>query len=438
MSELKEDDLSRLRKYVSSGISPLHPIVLSKASNAIVQDTAGRRYIDFTSGIGVTNLGHANPELVQTMKEQAEKLWHMAIPVAAYESVINLAASLTEIAPGAFQKKAVFFNSGAEAVENAVKAVRKATKRQIIMAFENSFHGRTALTMALTGKYTPYKVDFEPFAPGVELVPYPYCYRCPFGHEYPPCCMQTVEYLRNHFVHTRVPGDKVAAVIAEPIQGEGGFIVPPDNFFKELKSFLDEYGIKLIIDEIQTGFGRTGKIFAVEHFGIEPDLITVGKAIANGLPLSGIVGRAEILDSLHPGGFGGTYVGNPVACAVATKVIEIFRRDRVHERAARLGALAEKKLREMFDEYPLIGDVRGKGLMLAMELVTDRRSKTPAEKATRLIVEKARQRGLLLLKAGLYNNVIRLHPPITIEDETFASGLDTLEETVKEVSKEES
>ncbi|MEM1950234.1 MAG: aspartate aminotransferase family protein [Candidatus Caldarchaeum sp.] len=432
---MREDELTSLRRYISDGISPLHPIVLSRGSNSIVQDVNGKSYIDFTSGIGVTNLGHANPELVETIKQQAEKLWHMAIPVAAYESLIHLARNLIEIVPWSYEKKAVFFNSGAEAVENAVKAVRKATKRQVILAFENSFHGRTALTMALTGKYTPYKVDFEPFAPGVELVPYPYCYRCPFGHEYPPCCMQTVEYLRNHFVHTRVPGNKIAAVIAEPIQGEGGFIVPPDNFFIELKSFLDEHDIKLIIDEIQTGFGRTGKIFAIEHFGVEPDLMTLGKAIANGLPLSGVVGKADILDSLHPGGFGGTYVGNPLACAVAAKVIEIFRRDRMHERASYLGALAEKRLRELFDEYPLIGDVRGKGLMLAMELVTDRRSKKPAEKATKLIVEKARQKGLLLLKAGLYNNVIRLHPPITIEDETLVRGLDILEETVIEVSK---
>ncbi|MDW8084465.1 MAG: aspartate aminotransferase family protein [Candidatus Caldarchaeum sp.] len=438
MNSSSKDTVSNLWKYVSSGISPTHPVVLSRGFNAMLQDVDGKEYIDFTSGIGVTNLGHAHPELVQVLKEQAEKLWHMAIPVAAYESMIALARSVAEITPTGYEKKTAFFNSGAEAVENAVKAVRKATKRQTILAFENSFHGRTALAMALTGKYSPYKVDFEPFAPGVELVPYPYCYRCPFGHEYPPCCMQTIEYLRNHFVHTRVPGDKIAAVIAEPIQGEGGFVVPPDNFFKELKKFLDEHGIKLIIDEIQTGFGRTGKLFAVEHFGVEPDLITFGKAIANGLPLSGMVGRQEILDSLHPGGLGGTFVGNPIACAVATKVIEIFQRDRLHERAAKLGSIAEKRLREMFEEYPLIGDVRGKGLMLAVELVSDRRSKKPAQQAAKKILDKARQHGLLLLKAGLHNNVVRLHPPITIQNETFEKGLDLFEETVKEVSKEES
>jgi 4-aminobutyrate aminotransferase/(S)-3-amino-2-methylpropionate transaminase len=431
------EELAGLRKYLSSGISPLHPLVLARGSNAVVEDVKGRRFIDFTSGIGVTNLGHSNPELVQALKEQAERLWHMAIPVAAYESVVKLGATLTNVAPGSYEKKAAFFNSGAEAVENAVKAVRKATRRQTIIAFENSFHGRTSLTMALTGKYTPYKVDFEPFAPGVELVPYPYCYRCPFGHQYPPCCMQTVEYLRKHFIHTRVPGEKIAAAIAEPIQGEGGFVVPPDGFFKELKSFLEEHGAKLIVDEIQTGFGRTGKLFAIEHFGVEPDLMTVGKALANGLPISGVVGKAEILDSLHPGGYGGTYVGNPIACAVATKVIEIFQRDRIHERASRLGAEAEKRLRGMFEEYPIIGDVRGKGLMLAMELVMDRRSKKPAERATKNIVEKARAKGLLLLKAGLYNNVVRLHPPITIDHENFEKGLDILEDVVKEVTREE-
>jgi 4-aminobutyrate aminotransferase/(S)-3-amino-2-methylpropionate transaminase len=290
--------------------------------------------------------------------------------------------------------------------------------------------------MALTGKYAPYKADFEPFAPGVELIPYPYCYRCPFGHDYPPCCMQTIEYLRKHFIHTRVPGEKIAAAIVEAIQGEGGFIVPPEGFVKELKSFLQEYGAKLIVDEIQTGFGRTGKLFAIEHFGVEPDLITVGKGLANGLPLSGVVGNAEILDSIHPGGYGGTFVGNPIACAVATKVIEIFQRDKIHERAYQLGAEVEKRLLELFEEYPIIGDVRGKGLMLAIELVMDRRSKEPAEKATKKVVEKARERGLLLLKAGLYNNVVRLHPPLTIEHENLVKGLDILENVIKDVSKE--
>ncbi|MEM4417783.1 MAG: aspartate aminotransferase family protein [Nitrososphaerota archaeon] len=437
MKYLNSEEVARLKKLLSVGISPLHPIIIRRASNAVIEDVRGNRYIDFTSGIGVTNLGHANPELVAVAREQLERLWHMAIPVAGYEPILNLAESLSRISPGSYNKKTAFFNSGAEAVENAVKAVRKATKRQTIIAFENSFHGRTSLTMALTGKYKPYKQDFEPFAPGVELVPYPYCYRCPFGHDYPPCCMQTVEYLRKHFVHTRVPGEKIAAAIAEPIQGEGGFVVPPDGFFKELKSFLDEYGAKLIVDEIQTGFGRTGKMFAIEHFGVEPDIMTVGKAIANGLPLSGIVGRAEILDSIHAGGYGGTYVGNAVACAVAAKVIEIFERDRIPERAAILGSMAERRLREMFEEYPLIGDVRGKGLMLAVELVTDRKSKKPAEEAARKTVEKARVRGLLLLKAGLHNNVVRLHPPITIDDETFSKGLDILEDSIREVSREE-
>jgi 4-aminobutyrate aminotransferase/(S)-3-amino-2-methylpropionate transaminase len=393
MSEGSEELLT-IKKYLSTGISPLHPLILAKGSNAVVVDIKGRKYIDFTSGIGVTNLGHANPELVQVLKEQAEKLWHMAIPVAAYESVIRLGEALTKIAPGSFSKKAAFFNSGAEAVENAIKAVRKATRRQVILAFENSFHGRTSLTMALTGKYAPYKADFEPFAPGVELIPYPYCYRCPFGHDYPPCCMQTIEYLRKHFIHTRVPGEKIAAAIVEPIQGEGGFIVPPEGFVKELKSFLQEYGAKLIVDEIQTGFGRTGKLFAIEHFGVEPDLITV-------------------------------------------EVIEIFQRDKIHERAYQLGAEVEKRLLELFEEYPIIGDVRGKGLMLAIELVMDRRSKEPAEKATKKVVEKARERGLLLLKAGLYNNVVRLHPPLTIEHESLVKGLDILENVIKDVSKEE-
>lgn len=433
---LNEEYLLKLRKkHVTDGLTTLHPITIERGENARLYSVDGREFIDFTCGIGVTNLGHCNEEVVRAAEEQLRKLWHIAFVVAGYESYYRAAEALCRVAPGRSEKKAAFFNSGAEAVENAVKTVRRATGKMYILSFENSFHGRTYLTMAATGKYEPYKVDFEPFAPGVELVPFPYCYRCPFGQSYPDCGLACISYIERFFFHTRVPARKIAAILVEPIQGEGGFVVPPDSFFPELKRIANEHDIKLIIDEVQTGFGRTGRMFAIEHWGIEPDLMTVGKALANGLPLSGLVARREILDLLYPGSVGGTYVGNPVACAAAAKVIEIFERDRIPERAARLGEVVRKRMEEMHEEHELVGDVRGRGLMMALELVKDRKNKEPAAEETKKVIEKARERGLLLLKAGLYNNVIRIHPPLTIEEELLERGLDVIDDALKEAEK---
>ncbi|MEM4912737.1 MAG: aspartate aminotransferase family protein [Desulfurococcaceae archaeon] len=426
------------QKYVMRGITVLHPITVTRGKNAILYDIAGKEYIDFTSGIGVVNLGHANPELIKVAEEQLHKLWHICFMVANYPTYVELAERLAKIAPGSYEKKVLLQNSGSEAVENAIKIARQVTGKYIVVAFDNGFHGRGTYGYALstTGKYHPYKVNLEPFIPGVEFVPYPYCYRCLFKQEYPGCGLACLDYIKTWFTQVRVPLDRVAAFIMEMVQGEGGFVVPPIEYVRELRKLLDENGVLLIDDEVQAGWGRTGKMWAIENFGVEPDIMVTAKAIANGLPLSAIVGRAEIMDKTHPGSFGGTYGGNPVACAVAIKVIEIIQKDNLVERAQRLGNVVRKRLTELHEKYELVGDVRGLGLMQAVELVLNRKTKEPATKETMRVLEKARQKGLLLLRAGLFLNVIRIHPQLTIEEELLNKGLDILEESIREVSME--
>ncbi len=421
--------------WVSKGLSLLHPITIERGENEFLVDTTGKRYLDFTSGIGVTNLGHVNPELVEAVKIQLEKLWHTCFMVTNYQPYVELAEKLVKISVGKSEKQVFLANSGAEAVENAIKIARQQVGRPYIVAYENSFHGRTYLAVTLTGKYEPYKISFEPFNTGIELVPFPYCYRCPFKQEYGSCGLACLDYVKEFFFRTRVPPNRVAAFIIEPIQGEGGFIPAPIDYLKELKKLCEDNGILLIVDEIQTGFGRTGKMFCSEHYGVEPDLMTVGKAIANGLPLSGVIGRKDIMSKVVPGSIGGTYGGNPVACAAAIKVIDIMLRDRIPDRAAALGEKMKKRLQEMKERYEIIGDVRGLGVMQAMELVKNRGTKEAASEATSEVIKRAREKGLLVLKAGLYSNVVRLHPPLTISEKMLDSGLDILEECVKEVSQ---
>ncbi|MEM1834441.1 MAG: aspartate aminotransferase family protein [Thermosphaera sp.] len=436
---LNPDPFVDLRsKFIMNGTGLLHPVTIEKGENSILVDVNGKEYIDFTSGIGVTNLGHANKELIEVAEEQLKKLWHMCFMVANYRPYVELAEKLAEISPGSFEKKVVLQNSGSEAVENAIKVVRQATGRRVIVAFENGFHGRSTYGFALasTGKYKPYKVDLEPITAGVEFVPYPYCYRCAFKQRYPECGLACLDYIKKWFIHARVPPERIAAFIIEMIQGEGGFVVPPKDYIRELKTFLDENGIILIDDEVQAGWGRTGRLWASEHFNITPEIMVTAKAIANGLPLSAVIGKKEIMDQTRPGSFGGTYGGNPVACAVALKVIEIIKRDNLPERAMRLGTIVRKRLLEMQERYRIIGDVRGLGLMQAIELVKDQKTKEPAIDETSIIVEKARNKGLLLLKAGMYSNVIRVHPPLTIEEEMLQGGLDVLEDSIRELNND--
>ncbi|MEO7003670.1 MAG: aspartate aminotransferase family protein, partial [Ktedonobacterales bacterium] len=358
---------------------------------------------------------------------------HTCAHVATPPPYVQLARRLTEITPGAYAKKALLVNSGAEAVENAIKIARAATGRSAVIAFENSFHGRTNLALALTGKLRPYRQNFGPFAGDIHTIPYPYCYQCAYAPADGGCCHSWEKALDRLFL-TRVAPEQVAAMIVEPVQGEGGFVVPPAEFLPSLRAICDKHGIVLIIDEVQTGFGRTGKLFATEHSGIEPDLMLLAKSLAGGMPLAAVVGRAEIMDAPLPGGLGGTYGGNPVACAAALATIEVFERDQLADRGKHLGDLVLERLRGWREHYPLVGDVRGLGAMVAMELVRDRAARTPATAEAGQLLVEARTRGVLLIKAGLYDNVIRLIMPLVTTDEELAEGLDAIEASLATVS----
>jgi 4-aminobutyrate aminotransferase/(S)-3-amino-2-methylpropionate transaminase len=423
--------LEKRNDLIPPGVYLVQPITIAESKGAVMKDVDGNVYIDFTSGIGVTSLGHCVDEVVETISRQAAKLIHSCIHVVNYEPYIDLAKKLIEVTPGNFKKRAILLNSGSEAVENAVKIVRQHTGRPGIISFENSFHGRSYMALTLTGKWDPYKVGFGPFVPGVHFTPFAYCYRCSFHLEYPGCSLHCVHHIEKSVLKTQIPPDQVGAIISEPIQGEGGFIAPPDDYFKEIKKICDAHDIKLIIDEIQTGFARTGKMWAIEHYGVEPDLMVMAKAIASGLPLSAVVARDELMKDVYPGSLGGTYGGNPIACATALKVLELIEREKVVEQAATLGKKLRKRLDEFYDRYEVIGEVRGKGPMLAMELVKDRKTKEPNPEAASKVMKTCLGAGLLTLKAGLYSNCIRLHPPLTIEDELLEKGLAIMEEAFK-------
>ncbi|MCS6788277.1 MAG: aspartate aminotransferase family protein [Aigarchaeota archaeon] len=429
--------LSELRDlYVSRGIATLHPLTVVRGKNARLYADDGTEYIDFTSGIGVVNLGHCDDELIAVAEEQLRRLWHVCFAVAQYEPYVRLAERLSEIAPTGSRNKAALFNSGAEAVENAVKVAKLSTGRPFVISFLNSFHGRTYLALTATGKYQPYKFGLEPFMPNVLHAPYPYCYRCPFSASYPDCGLTCLDYLKRWVFGAQISPERVAAVLLEPVQGEGGFVVPPLDYVRELRSFLDQHGVLLIDDEIQAGIGRTGKVFAIEHFGVEPDVITLGKALANGLPISAVVGRSMLMDAVHPMGLGTTFGGNPIAAAVACKVLDAIGERRLLERAVRIGEIVAARFDLLAERFEIVGDVRGLGAMRAVEFVRNRRTKEPAASVTEAVIETARRKGLILLKGGLYGNVIRLHPPLTIEEGLLEEGLNRLEESIDEVQRQ--
>jgi 4-aminobutyrate aminotransferase/(S)-3-amino-2-methylpropionate transaminase len=354
-----------------------------------------------------------------------------------YEPYVKLAEKLCAVTPGSFPKMAMFANSGAEAVENAVKIARYYTKRPAVIAFENAFHGRTLLAMSLTSKVMPYKLGFGPFAPEVYRMPYAYCYRCPFGLEYPSCDVTCADYLKEFF-SSHVAAESTAALVVEPIMGEGGFITPPQEYFFKLNRICQDNGIVFVADEIQTGMGRTGKMFAMEYWGVEPDLVTVAKSLAAGMPLSAVVGKKEMLDAPHVGGLGGTYGGNPVACRAGLAVMEIFEEENLLQKAEVLG----KKLKERFDawqqEFELIGEVRGLGPMLALELVRDRETKEPAADQAKALVKFCYAKGLILLSCGSFGNVIRTLMPLVITDEQLERGFAIMEEGLAEISTQHS
>ena len=429
----KSRELQKERdRYLPRGMSSTMPVFAASGSSATLTDVDGNPYIDFATGISVMNVGHSHPRVVEAIIGQAARLVHSGAPVMMPEGYVRLARRLCEITPGAFPKKALLLNSGAEAIENAVKVVRQATGRPAVISFHNSFHGRTLMSMTLTGKVSPYRQNFGPWAPEVYQVPYPYEYRRPVGMAAESLGGSCVEAVRQLF-KTTVPADRVAGILVEPVQGEGGFVVPPPDFLPGLRQLCNEHQIPLIADEVQTGFGRTGKMFAVEHSGVEPDLIVLAKTLGGGLPLGAVVGRSELMDATNPGGLGGTFGGNPVACAAALAVIDVLLDERLPERGIRLGERALARMRGWMERFRIIGEVRGIGAMVAMELVVDRATREPAATLTNEILRYCHAHGLVPLKAGLYDNVIRLLFPLVIGEQELDRGLDILEEALSAV-----
>jgi 4-aminobutyrate aminotransferase/(S)-3-amino-2-methylpropionate transaminase len=428
------DTLLEMRsRHVPQGPFNITPAFVAQASGAVMTDVDGRELIDFAGGIGVNNVGHCHPKVVAAIKDQADKCIHSCFHVAMYEPYVALAARLNDCAPGDFDKMTLLANSGAEAVENAVKVARFAKQRPAVICFENGFHGRTYMGMSLTSKIKPYKLGFAPFVPEVYRMPFAYCYRCPFGLTYPKCDTACADYLEEFFIAYVAP-ESTAALIAEPIQGEGGFVTPPPEYFPKLKAICDKYDIALIIDEVQSGAGRTGKMFAIEHWGVAPDIITLAKSFAGGMPLSAVIGRAELMNAPHVGGLGGTYSGNPVSCRAALAVMEILFEDGLMARSVALGETLQARFAALQEEHEIIGDVRGKGPMLAMELVRDRHTKAPAADAAKALVKRCYEKGLVVLSCGNHGNVIRTLMPLVITDTQLDRGMAILEESLREVA----
>lgn len=422
----KSQELHRRKAAaVSSGVSTSLPVYIERAGGGILVDVDGNQLIDFGSGIAVSTVGNAAPRVVSRVQEQVADFTHTCFMITPYEEYVAVAEALNDLTPGTHEKRSALFNSGAEAVENAVKIARSYTGRQAVIAFDHAYHGRTNLTMALTAKNLPYKHGFGPFANEIYRVPMAYPFRWPGGAEN---CAAEAFAMFTDLVHSQVGESNTAAVLIEPIQGEGGFIVPAPGFLKLVSDWCREHGILLIADEIQTGFCRTANWFACEFENVVPDLITTAKGIAGGLPLSAVTGRAEVMDAVHAGGLGGTYGGNPVACAAALGAIETMKSENLVGRAKQVEALFLPRLHQLAAKYPQIGDVRGRGAMLAIELVTDASDKTPNPALLGRLTAHCHSQGLVSLTAGTYGNVLRFLPPLSIGDDLVNEGLDIVEE----------
>jgi 4-aminobutyrate aminotransferase/(S)-3-amino-2-methylpropionate transaminase len=426
--------LARRAQAIPRGVPAVTSVAVAHAEGALITDVDGNRLIDFGGGIGVVNTGHLHPAVVQAVRQQLDRFAHVCFPVSTYEPYVELAERLNRITPGDHAKRTFLVNSGAEAVENAVKVARHYTGRPAIVCFEHGFHGRTNLAMALTSKVVPYKKGFGPFAPEVYRIPYPYCYRCgEVGRQpsaNPGCCMASRARLEQIFASVVDP-DSVAAIIMELQLGEGGFVPAPPGYITALAEFAREHKILFIADEIQTGFGRTGKLFASEHYGLVPDIIVTAKSLAGGLPLAAVTGRAEVLEAPQIGGLGGTYGGNPLACAAALAVLEAMEAETIPTRAARMGELIRRRFCQWAERYDPIGDVRGLGAMVGMELVADRSSRAPDAGLTRRLLTGALERGLILLSCGTYGNVVRVLAPLTTSDAIVREGLDVMEDALE-------
>jgi len=429
--------LARRAQAVPRGVPAVTPLAVVQADGAVVTDADGNRLIDFGGGIGVVNTGHRHPSVVAAVRAQLDRFAHVCFPVSTYEPYVALAERLNQVTPGSHAKRTFLLNSGAEAVENAVKVARAFTGRQAVVCFEHGFHGRTNLALALTSKVMPYKKGFGPFAPEIYRIPFPYCYRCGAAGRgsgtAPGCCMANQPNLEQIFASTVDP-DSVAAIIMELELGEGGFVPAPREYVSALAEFAGRHGILFIADEIQTGFGRTGKLFACEHYGLVPDIIITAKSLAGGLPLAAVTGRAEILEAPQPGGLGGTYGGNPLACAAALAGLDVMEAEQLPARAARMGDRIRARFCQWATRHPCIGDVRGLGAMIGMELVQDRQSKTPDKTLTSRLQAAALERGVILLSSGTYGNTVRVLAPLSTSDEILDEGLGAIEQALDAVA----
>jgi 4-aminobutyrate aminotransferase/(S)-3-amino-2-methylpropionate transaminase len=418
--------LERKERVVADPLSIYLPLVIAEGDGATITDVDGNTFIDFAGGVGCMNVGHSNPRVVEAAQEQMARFTHTDFTIIPYENYVRLAERLVALAPISGELRVGFFNTGAEAVENAVKFARSYTKRPAVIGFDGGFHGRTLLALSLTSKTHPYKAGLGPFAPEIYRVPFPSDYRGPDT-------TTALAELESAF-RTRVAAEEVAAIVLEPVQGESGFIPAPPEFMRGVRRICDEHGIVLVVDEVQTGFCRTGRVFAMEHYDVEPDLMAVAKSIAAGIPLSGVIGRAEIMNAPGDSAVGGTYVGNPVAIAAAHAVLDTIEEESLAERAAEVGETIRGRMESWHERFDFVGDVRGLGAMLAIELVKDSGSKEPDPDLATAVVEAATSRGLLLLKAGIFSNCIRVLVPLVITDEQLSEALGVWEEALEAAS----
>ncbi|MDP5274206.1 4-aminobutyrate--2-oxoglutarate transaminase [Chengkuizengella axinellae] len=410
----------------------LVPSIIKEAKGAVIRDLDDNTFIDLAGGVGSLNVGHSNPLVIDQITRTAKKYTHTDFTVIPYEPYIDLAEQLCSKAPGTFHKKACFLNSGAEAVESAIKIARKYTNKKAVICFEGAFHGRTYMALSLTSKVRPYKAEMGPFSSEVYRIPYPYVYRWPSFPSEEEVCEIAMKQLKNVFEY-RVSAEETAAVIIEPIQGEAGFIVPPKQYLNQVQQLCKDLGILFIVDEVQTGIGRTGKFFASEHFGLEPDLITIGKSIAAGMPLSGVLGKAEIMDAAGDGAIGGTFVGNPVACSAGLAVLDTYDQLDLGDKAIKIGEKIRATFESLSKTSSLVGEIRGVGAMVAIELVNDHATREPASEQTTKIIHECVQRGVILFKAGIYGNVLRFLCPLIITEDQLDEALAIITEVIVSV-----
>jgi 4-aminobutyrate aminotransferase/(S)-3-amino-2-methylpropionate transaminase len=426
--------MQRRNAAVVQAVFQATPVFVARAEGAVIEDVDGNRLIDFAGGIGCLNTGHRAPAVIEAVRRQLDRFLHTSFNVLPYESYIAVCEKLNVIAPGKGPKKTILVNTGAEAVENAIKIARGYTKRAAIISFEDAFHGRTYMAMATTSKTHPYKAGFEPFPAEVYRIPYAYCYRCSYSLTYPSCEVFCARHIEDTFKRV-VAAESVAAVIVEPVLGEGGFVTPPPEFYPILSAICQKYGILMIADEVQTGFARTGAMFACERLGFEPDMVTMAKSLTGGLPMAAVTGRAEIMDAPGAGQLGGTFGGNPASCEAALAVLEIIEKENLCARANLLGERFRKRALKWQSQWELIGDVRGIGAMQALELVRSKAMRQPADEETKQVAQYCYEHGLVTITAGSYSNVIRLLMPLVITDAQMDEAMDVLEGALAHVAE---